>query len=140
MFDKNDPQNFFRNFRKSYLVEYMRGKFCAGVLFWSNCRDIFRLATLLKVRLQQGRFSKTLELTAHIQKGLTWARFYDKIESCVPQEEAATEGVLKKGALFPTQYYQILSSSCFRRTKEVPWKSRSKYEATVFLQQIYNYF
>ena len=75
-----------------------------------------------------------------MQKGLTLAPFYDKIETCVPQEEAATVGVLKKGALFPTQYCHILIFSCFRRTKEVPWKSRSKYETTVFLQQIYNYF
>ena len=140
MFGKNVPQNFFRHFRKSYLVESIRGKFCAVVLFWSNCRDTFRLPTILKVRLQHGRFSKTLELTAHMQKGLTLAPFYDKIETCVPQEEAATVGVLKKGALFPTQYCHILIFSCFRRTKEVPWKSRSKYETTVFLQQIYNYF
>ena len=140
MFGKNVPQNFFRHFRKSYLVESIRRKFCAVVLFWSNCRDTFRLPTILKVRLQHGRFSKTLELTAHMQKGLTLAPFYDKIETCVPQEEAATVGVLKKGALFPTQYCHILIFSCFRRTKEVPWKSRSKYETTVFLQQIYNYF
>lgn len=117
----------------------MWGKFCAGILFWSNCRNTFRLATLLKVRLQQGRFSKTLELTVHIQKGLTSAPFYDKIETCVPQEEATTVGVLKKGALFPTQYCHILSFSCFRSTKEFPWNSRSKYEATVFLQHIYNF-
>ena len=110
------PAEFFSTFQKKLSCRIHTGKI--------RYRDTFRLPTILKVRLQHGCFSKTLELTAHMQKGLTSAPFYDKIETCVPQEEAATVGVLKKGALFPTQYCHILIFSCFRRTKEVPWKSR----------------